>query len=357
MIHKYPRCFAPRRHCRGFVDRPTYLMDVARIAARLLVSAPEKRCGKTRLVEVADLLVRQVDVGLPMPPPHRCSGSIEAWSPTLLIDEFDSFGKDDNDLRNIVNSGHSRAAAFVLRTEGDAHEPKTIFDVGVDPDRHDRAAERHDPRSLDHRHACNARRAAKRLPSLRHGQDAEAFKVLRQKIARFALDHNAAPEAGPARGAPTRSPTGEQDNWELAFAIADAAGGDWPKRARDAAIFLARTAARRRQHSERNCSIDVRTAFCCADTDRLTSAELIEALTADETSPWNAYPRDKPISQPQLARMLRRFDVIPSTIRDRGRTRQGIQAWRGRQAPGPGRARHLSIRRCLHPATFPRVQA
>ncbi len=266
-----------------------------------------------------------------MPPPRRCSGSIEAWSPTLLIDEFDSFGKDDNDLRNVVNSGHSRAAAFVLRTEGNAHEPQTIFDVGGDPDRHDRAAERHDPRSLDHR-PLQRKTRSETVAKLRHGQDAEAFKVLRQKIARFALDHNAALKLARPESSDALTDR-EQDNWELSFAIADAAGGDWPKRARDAAIFLpdsrSTPTALRTQ-----LLIDLRAAFCRADVDRLTSAELIEALTADETSPWNAFPRDKPISQPQLARMLRRFDVVPSTS-GTGRTRQGIQAWRGRQAPGP----------------------
>src|SRR4030095_10375353 len=89
----------------------------------LLVSAPEKGCGKTRLVEVADRLVHKA-MSVSSVSAAALFRSIESWSPTLLIDEFDSFGKDDNDLRNVVNSGHSRAAAFVLRTEGDAHEPQ-----------------------------------------------------------------------------------------------------------------------------------------------------------------------------------------------------------------------------------------
>ncbi len=122
----------------------TYLMDVARIAARLLVTAPEKGCGKTRFVEVVDRLAHQA-MSVSNTSAAALFRSIEAWAPTLLIDEFDSFGKDDDDLRNIVNSGHTRAAAFVLRTEGDDHEPQLFSTWAADPARDDRAAEGDDP--------------------------------------------------------------------------------------------------------------------------------------------------------------------------------------------------------------------
>lgn len=47
--------------------------------------------------------------------------SIELWRPSLLIDEGDTFINNDNeDLRGIINSGHTRDTTYVLRTEGDS---------------------------------------------------------------------------------------------------------------------------------------------------------------------------------------------------------------------------------------------
>ena len=169
---------------------------------------------------------------------------------------------------------------------------------------------------------------------MRHGENDEAFNVLRQKIARFTLDHNAALRlARPAM--PDALSDRQQDNWELLLAIADAAGGDWPKRARDAAIYLAGQPLDADSMGTQLLA-DVRAAFCRADTDRLTSAELIEALTADSTAAWNTYPKDKPITQPLLARMLRRFDVIPTTIRDGDERGKGYKRGAGdkRRAQG-----------------------
>ena len=49
--------------------------------------------------------------------------SIERWHPTLIVDEADTFLRDNTELRGILNAGHRRNA-FVLRVEGDDHEPR-----------------------------------------------------------------------------------------------------------------------------------------------------------------------------------------------------------------------------------------
>ena len=40
---------------------------------------------------------------------------VEEIRPTLLIDEADSFVKDNEEMRGILNSGHTKAAAHVIR--------------------------------------------------------------------------------------------------------------------------------------------------------------------------------------------------------------------------------------------------
>src|SRR5690606_12086778 len=46
---------------------------------------------------------------------------IESWQPTLLIDEHDTFLKNNEELRGILNSGHKRGGV-VPRCVGDNHD-------------------------------------------------------------------------------------------------------------------------------------------------------------------------------------------------------------------------------------------
>lgn len=45
------------------------------------------------------------------------------WKPTMLIDEADTFLCDNDELRGVLNTGHTRATAYVIRTVGEDHEP------------------------------------------------------------------------------------------------------------------------------------------------------------------------------------------------------------------------------------------
>lgn len=51
---------------------------------------------------------------------------IEAVQPTLLIDETDTFVTENGELRGVLNSGHTRATAFVIRCRGDAGEQPAL---------------------------------------------------------------------------------------------------------------------------------------------------------------------------------------------------------------------------------------
>jgi putative DNA primase/helicase len=48
---------------------------------------------------------------------------IEAAHPTLLLDEADTYARDNEDLRGVLDAGHRRDGA-VIRTVGDDHEPR-----------------------------------------------------------------------------------------------------------------------------------------------------------------------------------------------------------------------------------------
>ena len=49
----------------------------------------------------------------------------------MLIDEADSFLRNSDELRGVLNSGHTRDSAFVIRTVGEDHEPRRFSTWGA----------------------------------------------------------------------------------------------------------------------------------------------------------------------------------------------------------------------------------
>jgi putative DNA primase/helicase len=101
----------------------TYVYNSFRVWPRLLVTSPEKRCGKTTCLEIMESIGRR-SLSASNITPAAMFRSINELSPTILIDEADTFLKNNVELRGIINSGHIRRGAFVLRCEGDDHQTK-----------------------------------------------------------------------------------------------------------------------------------------------------------------------------------------------------------------------------------------
>src|SRR5260221_610896 len=86
-----------------------------RIYLLLIINSPEKGCGKTTVLDVVGrtcsrpLFTSNIT-------PAALFRVVEAVQPTLLIDEADSFAAENEELRGVINSGHTRSGAFVIRT-------------------------------------------------------------------------------------------------------------------------------------------------------------------------------------------------------------------------------------------------
>lgn len=90
----------------------THVFEAFGCTPYLAISSSEKRSGKTRLLEVLELLVRE-----PLPTANISDAAlfrvIDDRQPTLLIDEVDAiFGKKSprDELRGIINAGYRRGA-------------------------------------------------------------------------------------------------------------------------------------------------------------------------------------------------------------------------------------------------------
>jgi putative DNA primase/helicase len=102
------------------------------------------------------------------------------------------------------------------------------------------------------------------------------------------------------------------DNWRPLLAIADAAGGDWPQRARE----IAAATVDADQAKRVGLLADIHDVFEAKRVDKIKSAELALALVAIEGHPWAEYGKSgKPLSANNLARMLAGDHVIPKTVR------------------------------------------
>lgn len=307
----------------------TWVIDFVEVAPLAVITAPEKRCGKTRLLELMSRFVRRPVVASNLTPAVTFR-VIEKWQPTLLIDEADTFVNGNPELRGVLNSGHTRRTAAVLRSVGDRHEPttfstwcpKVIAGIGTFADTlMDRAIELRLRRKLAH----------ETVEPLRHHRDDPCFTIIPRKLARFAEFHGSAiRKARPS--VPDVLDDRAQDNWEPLLAIADIAGEDWSKLARQAAIQIyAKNATDNSLGTQ--LLVAVRQIFEEASLLKLPTSEIMARLRADAEGPWDTCNNGKPITPHYLSKVLRSFGIKSKKIRC-GAPLQGylkedfLDAWR-----------------------------
>lgn len=246
---------------------------------------------------------------------------MELWTPTLLIDEVDTFLAEHGEARGILNAGFTRDSAFIIRCVGDDHTPtrfnvwgaKALCGIGKIADT---LADRSIPLRL------RRKLPGERTVKIRHA-DPAAFAELTGKLARFAIDNREA-----IRTARPAEVDGLNDRanacWEPLLAIAELAGGNWPRMARLAAATL-------HGLEEDTPSIgaellaSIRDAFDNRRADRLSTADLLETLAEDEEAPWAAWNRGKAITPHQLAKRLSEFGIKPTTQRIGYKTAKGYK--------------------------------
>jgi len=116
--------------------------------------------------------------------------------------------------------------------------------------------------------------------------------------------------------------------WEPLIAVADAAGGAWPQRAREACVVLVRVAADRRVTLGVRLLADLRTVF--GDADALPTSAILERLCNPEQSgldldaPWQDM-HGKPLTERGLASMLKKYDIHSTKVKVGGRALQGYR--------------------------------
>ncbi|MDN5380762.1 DUF3631 domain-containing protein [Streptomyces sp. LB8] len=303
-------------------DAHAHLLDCFDSTPRLAFLSPEPGSGKTRALEIVETLVPQ-----PMVAVNASAAALfRAVSggngrPTILFDEIDTiFGPkagDNEELRGFLNAGHRRTGV-TYRCVGDGGNQTVqafpsycavaMAGLGSLPDT-----------ILTRSVIIRMRRRARNEkvePFRARIHEAEGHK-LRDRLAAWAEQVRES-----VMGAWPEMPEGVTDRpadvWEPLLAVADAAGGHWPGRAREACVTLVKAS----QANDKG-SIGIRLLTDLRDhvligIDRLPTVAILDRLNALDDAPW-ADLNGKPLDSRRLSKMLSEYvtaDGAPITSRN-----------------------------------------
>jgi len=302
----------------------TYVFEVAESTPYIHITAPEKACGKSRLMEVLEALAAHPkrSGGITPAALTRC---IDSMTPTIFLDEMDAQLSGNKEyaenIRGILNEGFRKGGKF-LKCDGknndlrefNAYCPKCFAGIGKLPDT---VASR----SI----AIEMRR---KLP----GEKVEPFRQREVKAA--ALPLKTALDAWKARGAesllekiqpaPIASLIDRQnDIAEPLLCIAQLAGDGWLGRLTAALLIVFNAASREDGSNGATLLADIRTVFDERKADNIPSKDLAERLCEIEGRPWAEWNHGKPMSANNLARQLKKHHINSLKIRFGSETAQG----------------------------------
>ncbi|MFB7255740.1 DUF3631 domain-containing protein [Streptomyces nojiriensis] len=291
-------------------DAHAHLLDCFDATPRLAFLSPEPASGKSRALEIVETLAPypMVAVNASASALFRAVSGMDA-RPTILFDEIDTvFGPkagENEQLRGFLNAGHRRSGVM-YRCVGDGSNQQVqefpsfcavaVAGLGSLPD------------------TILTRSVIVRMRRRAPNEHVEPFRQRFHEKEGHALRDRLAAWADSVRhlveGSFPQMPEGVTDRpadvWEPLLAIAEAAGGTWPERARAACAEMVNDLA---VDDKGSMGIRLLTDLrdqVFGDVDKLPTVVILDRLNALEDAPW-ADMGGKPIDSRALARMLREY--------------------------------------------------
>ncbi|MFJ9419788.1 DUF3631 domain-containing protein [Streptomyces sp. NPDC101227] len=292
-------------------DAHAHLLDCFESTPRLAFLSPEPGSGKSRALEIVETLVPNpmAAVDASAAALFRAVAGVDGKRPTILFDEIDTiFGPkagENEQLRGFINAGHRRNRPM-FRCVGDganqtvqafhSYAAVAVAGLGSLPD------------------TIRDRSVNIRMRRRAHNEEIEPYRTRIHEKEGFALRDRLAAwaeqvservmDVWPAM--PDGVTDRPADVWEPLLAIADAAGGDWPDRAREACVALV-TASKANDKG----SLGVRLLTDLRDhvmvgIDRLPTVAILDRLNALDDAPW-ADLHGKPLDNRRLSKMLAEY--------------------------------------------------
>lgn len=311
----YPTGWASAAHTLWIAH--AHAVDSFENTPRLGFISPEPGSGKSRALEMTEALVPRPVLSVNASTAYIFRKiSDDAGLPTLLLDEVDAIfagGKSDasEDLRGLLNSGYRKGAtagrAAIRGKEIVTEEWPSFCAVAL-------AGLNQLPDTL------MTRSVVIRMKRRRHDQRVEPY---RRRVNGAESDHHfltLSEWVDSVRGdletawpeLPDEIQDRDADVWEPLIAVADAAGGEWPTTAREAAVEAVTESKAKPASLGVLLLADIRKVF--GDQDRMSTTDLLDALHEMDTAPWSSI-KGEPIDARFLARTLDRYEIQPSKIR------------------------------------------
>ena len=305
----------------------THALEAADVTGYLSITSAEKRCGKTRLLEILELLVVQPWLT------GRVTAAvlvrkIDALQPTLLLDESDTALRDDSEysdtLRGVLNLGYRRGGktsccvgerGSLTYQDFSVFCPKAIAGIGSLPDT---IADRSFPIRLQRR------APSERVERFQRSEIEKEAETLREIVAGCGSKNF---DSLKSSKADQIEALGDREN-EIAMpllAIADVAGSDWPKRARRAMLEIFTGSIVRDESIGIRLLQDIQRAFDQGESEQISSSDLLEILNADEQAPWSEFSHGKPLNHRGLSRILAKYEIRPEHFRVGPKTVRGYR--------------------------------
>jgi hypothetical protein len=300
----------------------THAIEAAQTTPYISITSAEKECGKTRLLEVLDLLVAR-----PWFTGHTTAAALarktEAERPTLLLDESDAAFKGDRDyaeaLRGLLNTGYRRGGKTTLcvgqSTNLQARDfstfgAKAIAGIGELPDT---------VASRSIRMQLKRRTPGEKVERFRRATADGIAAGLRERVARWAEEHQAVLAAAEPL-TPVELGDRAAECWEPLLAIADLAGGGWSSRAHSAAIEL----SARGDHASTSSGVLLLGALRSALSGReaVPTDELLDEINGNDELPFGGWG-ERGLTARRLAALLRPYGVRPDKWREGDKTTRG----------------------------------
>jgi len=313
----------PSPHCAPMLAlwyAHTHAADHLYVTPRLILSSVEAGSGKTRVLEVAQFLVRSPEMTMSATA-AALFRMVNEGPITILLDEVDAIfsqkaGGSNEDLRALLNAGYKRSAT-IPRCVGDAKSMKVQrFPVYAPAALAGLAGNMPDTITTRAITVHMQRRREDEEVDEFWEEDVEAEAApLREMLAAWittVLDKV-------SKGRP-EMPTGVRDRsaeiWRPLIAIADAAGGDWPDTAREACSHFVEVAATDRKGGGLRLRLlsDLRDLFESRGVEEILTSDILTALCALDESPWGDLD-GKALDSRRLASELKPYGVASRNIK------------------------------------------
>ena len=292
----------------------------------LAITSAVKQSGKTRLLEVLELLVDKPWLT------GRVTAAclvrkVDHVRPTLLLDESDAAFSGAKEyaeaLRGILNTGfYSGGVASCCVGQGanitykdfKTYCAKAIAGIGQLPDT---VADRSIPIRLERKRPGEVLERFRRRFAKGEGME------IRESVSRWITEiADRLKEARPAL--PESLTDRQQDGIEPLLAIADEAGGEWPEAVRTAAREIFRSQAADDQNIGVQLLADLKEIFQAQD--KIFTTDLLEKLKKIETSPWADWSKGKGLTCHGLSKLLKPFEISPRSVRVGEATAKGYDS-------------------------------